>query len=804
MDKISETTTVINKNSTKKKIPISFPKITPQIFEKFYLENNIDNNSGILQIDDTHYSVCFEYSDISFAKASLEEQENLLLKYASFLNSHNETQHIQIIHTSTILEADNYKSRFILPLKSNSSHNETQITNELNNLVSDVIGNKNELLIETRLIVVTTVSNDYSSAKAFFSNYQLSLEDTFKKIGSKVKRWSNHQRLELIYNTFNENSFHKDFPEVNNIIKYAQENNITTYDVLSPKQAIDLKQPKFIKISENKYLKVLYLSSFPKSLTPRFYNEITTIQGANLVVTENISPTDPTKIIKMLDKKISGMKTDRLKKVKNAQKNNYDYSYVRDEKLDDKIDNAQKLRDALTKKKQKLFMVNFLICILGDSQAEIDTAFEKISKISATHLITFKSLSWQQLEGLQNLLPLGHNTLQFQRSLTSEACATSVPFNTKQLLHDKSIYYGINLITRDVVFADRKKLMNGNGCVLATSGGGKSFFCKLNIEQAYLRYPKDDIIIIDPNGEYAPVVDALNGETIEISTLTKTYINPFDISSKYSDKSNDPIKTKVEYILAFVESIVGGSGLTGVQKTIVDRCAKNILEGYVLENNHLKPDLPLFYNEIKKCPEPEAKNLSLILERYVSGSMDIFAKHTNVQITNRLVSFDISNLTSSFQTTGYLVVLEFIMNKISQNKTKGKNTWVWIDEFHILLSNQFSADYIEKIFKIGRKFGALPTVITQNISDVVSCKQGQNILSNSECAILLKQKPLDMPPICKIFNISDEELTFIDDSPQGQGLLVYGNDKIPFKNTVPEDYYIYKLNQTSQLLKSRL
>lgn len=783
----------------KKKDSVLRPSITPQIIEVFFKE--ICDN-GIMRIDNTHYSACFEYTDVSFSKAKEDEQESILLKYVDFLNSHTETEHIQVVHTGTIVETEDYKSKFILPKNDNLTENEQKISNEINDLITSVLGHKTETLCETRLITISISAESLDEAKDYFMEYQIRLEEAFKRFKSKVRRITNQERLELLYNTLNINTFHNDYPGVKDIVKYASDNNLTVYDILAPKEEVSFKERNLIKIGDNKYIRIMYLDKLPKSITPRFYNELTTIQDANIIVTENITPTNPAKVIDMIDKKISGMKTERLQKVKKAYKNNYDYSYVRDEKLEDRIRDAQMLRDALTKKKQKLFAKNLLVCIIADSPKDLNIITSKVKKIAATYIVSLRNLDWQQLEGLQNLLPLGFNTLQFQRSMTSEACATSVPFNTKQLLHEKSLFYGMDLVSKSVVFADRKRLINGNGCVLATSGAGKSFFVKLNIEQTYLRYPNDDIIIIDPQGEYHPMMSALEGQTIEISPLTDTHINPFDFNVGFSDDSSDPIKTKVEYILAFIESIVGGNGLTGEQKTIIDRCTKNILEDYV-SGKGKEPDFPLFYEELKKFPEKEAGNLALILERYVYGSMDIFAKHTNVDMHNRLICFDISNLTTSFQTTGYLVVLEHIMNRLSQNQQQGKNTWLWIDEFHILLANQFSADYIAKIFKIGRKYGALPSVVTQNIADVLKSEQGQKILSNSEFAVILKQKLLDLTPICKIFDISSEEAKYVIDSPQGQGLLVYGDDKVAFKNTVPEDYYIYALNQTSNLQKSR-
>jgi type IV secretory pathway VirB4 component len=304
------------------------------------------------------------------------------------------------------------------------------------------------------------------------------------------------------------------------------------------------------------------------------------------------------------------------------------------------------------------------------------------------------------------------------------------------------------------------------------------------------------------SGEYLPLIKAFGGQGINISATTDTYINPFDSSLEYEEKEG-ALNNKIEFVLAFIESIVGN--LSGEQKTIIDRCTKNIYEEYQLNNYkaEYEPDFPTFYKELENQPEVEAKNLRLIIERYVTGGMDIFAKKTNIEIKNRFITFDISELPQSIQTTGYLVVLEHILNRLKRNKDLGKHTWIYIDEFHILLANNYSAEYIAKIFKIGRKWNAINTVITQNMADVIGNEHGRKILSNSEFALILKQKLLDVPAIQKIFDISNEEISYVLDSPAGQGIVVYGEDKLVFRNQVSKDSFIYSLNQTSNLAKER-
>lgn len=481
---------LIKKSKTHK---VAKPKTTSQIIHTFFKDFNEKNS--IIQLDDTHYSVCFEYQDISFAKANYEEQENIFLKWVEFLHSFNYNDHIQVVCFGTPVKTNDYMQKFIYS-ENNLNENEFKVANEFNTLIELAIGNKEEILCEKRQIVITTKAENMKEAQDIFLQYQLRTEEKFKELKSKITRVNIVERLGTLYNIF-----HNELAEENgidNFIKYAIDNKLSIYDVLAPKQDVSFREKNYIKVGEDKYIRVMYVSKLPKSITPRFYNRITTITNYNIITTLNITPTDPSKTIKMVNKKISGMKTERLEKIKKANKNNYSYEAVLDEKLEDAISDAQELRDALQKKKQKLFTNNVLICIQASSLDELNKATKLVKSIGNEYLISLYNLDWQQLEGVQNCLPFGWNTLQMQRSLTSESTATNVPFNTKDLMHEDSIFYGINLVSKNPVFCDRKKLLNGNGCVLATSGAGKSFSIKLLIEQVLLRYPEDEVCVIDP------------------------------------------------------------------------------------------------------------------------------------------------------------------------------------------------------------------------------------------------------------------------------------------------------------------
>lgn len=793
-----------NKNNKKILQKVYTPRRTQDIIK--YLFKEVDERTGIFKITDDEYSICMEYTDLSFAKANDEEAENIFFKWLEFLHSFREDTHIQVVNAGSPIKTDKYKEQFTFDMN-DSNMDQNKITDELNTLIVNALGTAEETLQTKRFIIISLKANSFIEANSLFLNICIKTEQKLKELKSNVNVVTVRERLTFIYNYINIATLED--KGIDNILTYAKNNNLSIFDVIAPKK-VSMNESDYIEIEDSKFLRILYVNKLPKSLTPRFYNRITTLENINLMTTLNITPTNSAKMIKQVDKSLSAMETERLEKIKRAGRSNLDYNYVKDKKLETRISNAEQLQYDLQKNNQKIFQNNFLVCISATSFEELEEQTVRVYEVASEMLVEMKLFFWQQLEGLQHTLPLGHNSIQLQRTLTSEATAVNVPFNTKDLLHPKSLFYGTNLVSKNAIFCDRKKLINGNGCVLATSGAGKSFNVKTIIEQVMIRYPSDDVCVIDPNNEYGSLIDSFKGQKIVISTNSNTHINPFDLDLNYGleeSGKNDPLKSKVEYIIAFLESIVGANGLSGGQKTIIDRCCKLIFEEY--EKSHFSdktkvPTLPIFYDALKSQPEQEAKDLALIIERYVSGSLDIFSKDTNIDIQNRLVCFDISELSSSLQSTGYLVLLDHLQNRLAANKKKQKYTWIFIDEMHILLTNPYSAQYIAKFYKVGRKFYAMNTVITQNIADVLENEQGRKILSNSEFAIILKQKPLDLPHICSIFGISKEESRYVEgDAPTGQGLLVYGSDVIPFTNKIPKDYFLYKINNTDNIQQAR-
>ena len=565
-----------------------------------YLFKEVDEKTGIFKITEDEYSICMEYSDVSFAKANDEDAENIFFKWLEYLHSFREDTHIEVVNAGTPIKTERYKERFIFDSSIVDDPKQKQIAEELNMEIEKTLGSKEDTLQNKRYIVISLKAKNFEEANALFLNIYLKTEKKFKELKSNVRIVSVKERLEFIHNIINIQTLED--RKINNIIDYARDNNLSLYDALAPKVA-SMRESDFIEIEEKKFMRILFVNKLPKSLTPRFYNRLTTLDNINLMTTLNITPTNSAKMIKQVDRSLSAMETERLEKIKRAGKNNLDYNYVKDKKLETRISNAEQLQYDLQKNNQKIFQNNFMVCIIANSFEELEEQTVRVHEIASEMLVEMRALLWQQLEGLQHTLPLGHNSIQFQRTLTSEATAVNVPFNSKDFLHEHSIFYGRNLVSKNAIFCDRKKLLNGNGCVLATSGAGKSFNVKMLIEQILLRYPEDEVCIIDPQNEYDELLKVFKGQTIKISTTSKTHINPFDLDLNYGltdGGNNNPIKSKSEYIIAFLESIIGANGLSGGQKTIIDRSTKLIFEDY--ENSHyqdktLLPKLPDFYKK---------------------------------------------------------------------------------------------------------------------------------------------------------------------------------------------------------------
>jgi hypothetical protein len=795
------------------KLKVEVPKSNQQVIGMLF--NEIEGD--IFRIGDNLYSVCYEYTDISFVKATDEDAGAIFIKYVDFLNSFTEKTHVQISCVSTPVNAQKFKAQYVFDEANLPNDEQKHLAREFNQLIDASIGLKKNTLLTRRYITVSQEASSFEEAQLIFKALYRVMDEKFKDLKSSLRPVSADERLALIHDFFNLQT--ADELGITSFKEWARKQGLHLEDVLAPKMQMDLRNSDYIEMTEpdkedgkERFLRCIYMDpNLPTAISPKFFNQLTGADDIHMITTINIQPCETTKVLKKLKKRKSGLETERHDKIKRLAKQGVDYNSVKDDRLESAISDNELLIEDIQYNDQKVFEENIVVCLASNSYFQLEEQTSKLRNLGAEMLIQLHPLKWQQLEGIQNTLPLGHNSLQFQHMETSEATAVHVPFSSKDFLHEKSIFFGTNLISKNPIFLDRTRLINGNGCILATSGAGKSFQVKTVAEQILLRYPSDEVIFIDFQREYGPIVQEFGGQTITIANNTDSHINPLDMSADYSlseEGMDTPLKAKTEYMQGWVESIIDEGQLDPVEKTVIDRCVRNIFFEYEQSSymdKTLQPKLSDFYAELAKQPEAEAHRLAKSLERFVFGALDMFAYETNVDIHNRVVNFDVSGIPESIQTAGYLVILDHIMNRLIQNRKLGINTWVFIDEFHILLANPSGAEYVAKLVKIGRKYNALITVITQNIADVYNKESGRKILGNAEFALILKQKATDREMIQSIYDISNGEARYFGpDAKRGQGVIVYGSDKIPFYSPVPTNYRIYELNNTDSIRISRI
>ena len=459
---------------------------------------------------------------------------------------------------------------------------------------------------------------------------------------------------------------------------------------------------------------------------------------------------------------------------------------------------AKKLLEDLQGRNERMFLVTVLIMNTAKTKKALNSAIFEVQSIAQQRNCPLRRLDYQQEDGLMASVPIGINNIGIQRALTTSSTAIFVPFTTQELFSDspEALYCGLNALSNNMIMVDRKMLKNPNGLILGTPGSGKSFSAKREMTNAFL-VTNDDIYVCDPEAEYNPLIHALKGQVVKLSPTSRDYLNPLDININYSDEEN-PLALKSDFVLSFCELIIGGrDGLEPIEKTVIDRSVTRIYQKYF--ENPTPANMPILedlYEEIKKQPEQEAGRIASALELYVKGSLNVFNHHTNVDISNRIVCFDIKELGKQLKKLGMLVVQDQIWNRVTINRNEHKSTRYYCDEFHLLLKDEQTAAYSVEIWKRFRKWGGIPTGITQNVKDLLSSAEIENIFENSDYIYMLNQAQGDREILAKKLGISPQQLSYVTQSGAGEGLLFYGNTIIPFIDRFPKDTKLYSLMTT--------
>ena len=515
----------------------------------------------------------------------------------------------------------------------------------------------------------------------------------------------------------------------------------------------------------------------------------------NMMLSVDIIPVPTDEAVREVENRLLGVETN-ITNWQRKQNQNNNFSAVIPYDLEQQRKESKEFLDDLTTRDQRMMFAVLTMVHTADSKEQLDNDTEALLTTARKHLCQFAVLKYQQMDGLNTALPFGVRKIDALRTLTTESLAVFIPFRVQEIYHENGVYYGQNVISKNMIIANRRQLLNGNSFILGVSGAGKSFTAKEEMTNIILTDPNADIIIIDPEREYSPLVKAMQGEVIHISATSENHINAMDMNSDYGDGAN-PVILKSEFILSLCEQLIGGTNLGAKQKSIIDRCTASVYR-YYQQGNYMgtPPTLQDFREELLKQNEPEAQEIALAIELFTDGSLNTFAKHTNVDTHSRLICYDILDLGKQLQPIGMLVVLDSILNRITQNRAKGRNTFIFIDEIYLLFQHEYSANFLFTLWKRVRKYGAYCTGITQNVDDLLQSHTARTMLANSEFIIMLNQASTDRLELAKLLNISDLQMSYITNVGAGQGLLKVGSSLVPFVNKFPRNTELYRLMTT--------
>ena len=741
---------------------------------------------GICIVKDNYFTKTIQFYDINYQLARNEDKNIIFENYCDFLNYFDKSISVQLSFLNQTMDISDFeKSIAIKPQNDDFDGIRAEYTEMLKNQLS----RGNNGIVRKKYITFGIEADNIQNAKQRLERIETDIINNFKILGVRAFSLNGMERLELLHSCFNGGENKLNF-SWNLIYKTG----LTTKDFIAP-TSFNFADGRCFRMGGT-IGTVSFLHILAPELTDEMLKNFLEIQSA-LSVNIHIKSIDQSEAIKMIKRKITDLDKMKIEEQKKAVRAGYDMDIIPSDINTFGID-AKKLLEDLQGRNERMFLVTVLIMSTAKTKKALNSAIFEVQSIAQQRNCPLRRLDYQQEDGLMASVPIGINNIGIQRALTTSSTAIFVPFTTQELFSDspEALYCGLNALSNNMIMVDRKMLKNPNGLILGTPGSGKSFSAKREMTNAFL-VTNDDIYVCDPEAEYNPLIHALKGQVVKLSPTSKDYLNPLDININYSDEEN-PLALKSDFVLSFCELIIGGrDGLEPIEKTVIDRSVTRIYQKYF--ENPTPQNMPILedlYEEIKKQPEQEAGRIASALELYVKGSLNVFNHHTNVDISNRIVCFDIKELGKQLKKLGMLVVQDQIWNRVTINRNEHKSTRYYCDEFHLLLKDEQTAAYSVEIWKRFRKWGGIPTGITQNVKDLLSSAEIENIFENSDYIYMLNQAQGDREILAKKLGISPQQLSYVTQSGAGEGLLFYGNTIIPFIDRFPKDTKLYSLMTT--------
>ena len=742
---------------------------------------------GICRVSDRYYTKTIQYQDINYQLAQQEDKTTIFEEWCSFLNFFDSSIHFELSFMNMATDAEVFEKNIRIPLRNDHFNN---VRSEYSQMLKTQLAQGNNGLTKTKYITFGIEAESMREAKPRLDHVQTNLMNNFKRLGVVAKVLNGKDRLQLMHAMFHmgdNDRFYFDW-------SWLAGSGLSVKDFIAPTSFSFPGGRTFTMGSLHGAMSYLQITA--SDLSDQLLKDFLDMETSE-IVTMHIQSVDQTAAIKQIKHTITELDRSKIEEQKKAVRAGYDMDIIPSD-LATYGKDAKALLKELQSQNERMFLITFLIMNTGRTEQELENNVFQASSIAQKHNCNLRRLDFQQEQGLMSSLPLANNLIEIQRALTTSSTAIFIPFTTQELFQngDEALYYGLNALSSNLIMVDRKKLKNPNGLILGTPGSGKSFSAKREITNAFL-VTDDDVIICDPEAEYTPLVNCLEGQVIKISPTSTHYINPMDINESYSEDDN-PLALKADFILSLCELIVGGKeGLQPIEKTVIDRCVHQIYQHYFEdpkpENMPLLEDL---YHALLQQEEKEAHRVATALEIYVKGSLNLFNHRTNVDINNRFVCYDIKELGKQLKKIGMLIVQDQVWGRVTANRSAGKTTRYYMDEFHLLLKEEQTAAYSVEIWKRFRKWGGIPTGITQNVKDLLSSREVENIFENSDFVYMLNQAAGDRQILAQQLNISPHQLSYVTHSGEGEGLLFYGNVILPFVDHFPTDLALYKIMTT--------
>ena len=743
---------------------------------------------GVFQFG-SKFSKCIRFSDINYAIASKEDKTAMFLNYSELLNALDTGSTTKITINNKRINRRNFESTILLPTQGDFLDGYRA---EYNTMLMDKVTDASNSVVQERYITVSTHKKNIGEARTFFDRVTNDITSRLNKLDSRSEELDALERLRILHDFYRvgeETEFHFD-------LKDSMRKGHSYKDAICP-DSMEVKKDHFVM--GDKFGRVLFLKEYASYIKDSMINELTEL-NRTLMLSIDVIPVPTDEAVREMQNRLLGVETN-VTNWQRRQNSNNNFSAVVPYDLEQQRRETREMLDDLTTRDQRMMFAVVTLVHLADSKEELDSDTETLQAIARKHLCQLSTLNWQQAEGLVTALPLGLRRIDALRTLTTEALAVLMPFKAQEIRHQDGVYYGQNTISKNLILANRWELLNANGFVLGVSGSGKSFTAKREMVGLALAAENgdggvpDDIIVIDPESEYRPLIEGLGGEVIEVSATSPNHINAMDMEQGYGDGEN-PVVLKSEFLLSLCEQLMGSGKLSAKEKSIIDRCAAQCYRDYIRSDyKGTVPTLQDFHAELLRQPEPEARDVAPAIELFTEGSLNTFAKPTNVDTNSRILCYDIRDLGRQLLPVGMLVVLDSIFNRVIRNRQQGRNTWIYIDEIYLLFQHEYSANFLFTLWKRVRKYRACCTGITQNVDDLLQSHTARTMLANSEFLVMLNQAATDRTELARLLNISDNQLSYITNVDSGRGLIKCGSAIVPFMDNFPKNR-LYKLMTT--------